>query len=95
MPRSEFTDNDKRPVPLTGVRQRVQVSTQDEGDGVGFPGDGGKLEAARGLVHDVLHLRQEHHGLHQLHVRILRIPMHVGIGHQKQLFLHAVQRLTG
>lgn len=80
---------------FTGVRQRVEVSTQHQWNGIGFTRDRGQFEAARGLVHYVLHLRQEHHGLNQLHIRVLWVPVHVGIGHKEQLLLHAMKGLSG
>lgn len=80
---------------FTRVGQRVEVSAQHHRNGIGFPRDGGQLEAACGLVHNVLHLRQEHHGLDELHVRVLWVPVHVGVGHEEQLLLHAVKRLSG
>lgn len=75
----------------TRVGQRVEVSTEHQWNAIGFTGNRGQLEAARRLVHDVLYFRQEHHGLNQLDVRVFRVPVHVGVGYQQQLLLHAVQ----
>lgn len=79
---------------LTRVWQRVEVSTQHQWNCIGLTRDRWQLEAACGLVHYALHLWQEHHGLDQLDVRVFWVPVHVGVGHQQKLLLHAVERLT-
>lgn len=82
--------------PPTRVRQRVEVSAQDNGDWGRVRGRRARCHRARGSLSNAFQLWQEHHGLDQLDVRVLGVPVHVGVRHQDQLpvlwWLHAWKR---
>lgn len=70
---------------LTRVWERVEVSTQDDGDGTGVRGGWWGDVWSGGPLSDALQLWQEHHSLDELHVRVFRVPVHVGVCHQQEL----------
>ena len=71
---------------LTWVGQGVQVPAEDKGDGVAVVRAWeGQLVLAGGVLHKLLQLPHEHHGLHHLDVTELGVPVDVCCGHQQQL----------
>lgn len=53
---------------FTRVRQRVEVSTEDDGDGGQVRSWQAGSQGTRGPLSNTIQLRQKHHGLYQLHV---------------------------
>ncbi len=63
-----------------GVGQRVEVAAEEEPDGVGGAAGGA---AGVGGGADLLELVHQHHGLDQLHVAELGVPVDVRRGNQE------------
>ena len=74
--------------------QWVEIATQYEWYAVGVRGSGPWPQWCLRLLYDVLQFVHQHHGLDELHIAELRVPVDMAGGHQDGLSLLALRGNT-